>query len=240
MNSFRFIGGACLRTQNNPWESYVQQVKTNLWDSYVNQVRQRNDDLRRRRLSAAGRLGAWRRWKREQKILELLPMVERISKNVRWMFAPHLDFRDLTQAGSVGLVNAANSYHPAKGEFEPYAWFRVRGAIIDSQKRRVYREESNVSLQAIEAANDGWLPPALDIDRAPLADAIAEREEIHRILAAAIAGLPTLEQRVLRGHLDGQSLAATAHSMGRSLTWTRAKLAEAREQVTVRVRGQVS
>jgi RNA polymerase sigma factor (sigma-70 family) len=185
-------------------------------------------------------LGAWRRWQRENQVIDLLPMVDRIARNVKWMFAPYLDFRDLTQAGSVGLVHAANSYHPAKGAFEPYAWFRVRGAIIDSQKRRVYREESNVSLQGMAEAHDGWLPPALDTDPAPLADEIAEREEIHRMLTDAIAGLPDLEQRVLRGHLDGESLAVTAKQMGRSLTWTRAKLAEAREQVGAVVRGEVA
>jgi RNA polymerase sigma factor (sigma-70 family) len=156
------------------------------------------------------------------------------------MFAPHLDLRDLTQAGAVGLVSAADTYHPTRGDFAPYAYFRIRGAIIDSQKRRTYREEGHVSLQAIAEAHDGWLPPELDTDPAALADAIAEREEIHRILANAIARLPELEQRVLRGHLDGQSLAVTAKSMGRSLTWTRAKLAEAREAVGAVVRGEAA
>jgi RNA polymerase sigma factor (sigma-70 family) len=134
-------------------------------------------------------------------------------------------------------VNAANSYHPSRGDFEPYAWFRVRGAIIDSQKRRVYREESNVSLQSIAEAHAGWLPPALDTDRGMRPDELAEREQIHRLLAEAIAGLPDLEQRVLRGQLAGQSLATTAREMGRSLTFTRQTLAAARAAVGVAVRG---
>jgi RNA polymerase sigma factor (sigma-70 family) len=169
-------------------------------------------------------------------------MVERISRNVKWMFAPHIDLRDLTQAGSVGLVAAAKSYHPARAKlgFEPYAWFRVRGSIIDSQKRRVYREESNVSLQGIAEAHAGWLPPALDTDRGMKPDELAEREQIHRMLAAAIAGLPELERQALRGQLAGQSLAVTAKQMGRSLTWTRGMLAQAREAVGMAVRGEVA
>ncbi len=156
------------------------------------------------------------------------------------MFAPHLDLRDLVQAGSVGLVAAGNAYQPDKGDFEPYAWFRIRGAIIDSQKRRVYREERNVSLHAIAEAHDGWLPPALDTDPAPLADELAEREQVHRMLADTIAGLPALEREVLRGQLSGQSLAVTAKGMGRSLTWTRATLAEARKAVGMAMRGEAA
>jgi RNA polymerase sigma factor (sigma-70 family) len=165
-------------------------------------------------------------------------MVERVAKNVRWMFAPHIDIRDLTQAGNVGLLNAAACYDPSKGKgsFEPYAWFRVRGAIIDSQKRRTYREELNVSLQAIAESNDGWLPPALDTDRGELPEDVAADEEIRKMLAVAIAGLPALEQRAIAGHLAGESLSTMAKAMGRSLAATRATLDEARECVTAAVR----
>lgn len=166
-------------------------------------------------------------------------MVERIARNVRWMFAEYLDFRDLTQAGTVGLVNAANAFNPALAStagFESYAYFRVRGAIIDSQKRRVYREERNVSLQGIAEANDGWLPPSLDTDANAGPDELAEREEIHRLLTAAIEGLPDLERTALRGQLAGQSLAVTARQMGRSLTWTRTRINEARRAVGAAMR----
>jgi len=213
---------------------------SNLWDSYIFQARQSNHAHRRLELSRAGKLGAWRRWSREKQILQLLPMVDRIANQVKWMFAPYLDFRDLTQAGTVGLVNAANCYDPSKGAFEPYAWFRVRGAVIDSQKRRVYREERNVSLQSIAEAHDGWLPPSLDTDASPLPDELAEREEIHRLLTDAIAGLPDIEREALCCQLAGHSLAVTAKGMGRSLASTRAALAGARERVGMVVRGEVA
>jgi RNA polymerase sigma factor (sigma-70 family) len=165
-------------------------------------------------------------------------MVERIGRNVKWMFAQHLDFNDLKQAGAVGLVAAANAYDPARGDFEPYAYFRIRGAIIDSQKRRAYREEQNISLHAITEMNAGILPPRLDqIDRAPLADVLAEREQARRLLAAAIRELPPVEAAIIQEHLAGQSLGTTARQMGRSLRWARGKLIDARETVAARVRG---
>lgn len=222
---------------------------SSLWDSYVVQGRQSNHALRTKELSNAGRLGAWRRWKREKEIVRLLPMVERIARQVRWMFSASIEFGDLAQAGAVGLTKAANSYDPRKvvagswsprSDFERFAFMRVRGAIIDSQKRRAYREEGNVSLQAIAEANGGWLPPSLDTDHSPLPDEMAEAEKLHRLLTDAIAALPALERRALRGQLAGQPLAVTAKGMGRSLMATRETLARARAAVGIVVRGDVA
>lgn len=215
-----------------------RQICLALWDEAVLELRGRNELLTAKRLSDQGKRGMWRRWERERAILDTMPTVERIAKEVRWMFARHLDLRDLMQAGAVGLVKAANAYHPARGAFAPYAWFYVRGSIIDSQKRRTYREEGHTSLQAIAAAHDGWLPPEFDTDGAPLPDALAERAEIRARLASCIEALPEIERAVLRGHLAGQTLAVTAKQAGLSLTWTREKLAGAREMVAVAVRGE--
>lgn len=171
----------------------------------------------------------------------MLPMVDRVAKDLRWMFARHLDLRDLTQAGTVGLVKAANAFEPGKAStagFEPFAYFRVRGAIIDSQKRRTYREEANVSLQALASAHDGWLPPSLDTDGAPLPDELAEDAEIRRKLENAIQSLPKTEQTVLRSKLAGHPLATTARAVGRSMTWTRAKLQEAETMVSKKMRNE--
>jgi len=217
-----------------------------VWDDYVRLGRLLDDALTRKRLSAAGRKGGWRRWHRERSIVALLPMVERVAKNVRWMFAPHIAIDDLTQAGSQGLVAASNTYDPAKskGSFEPYAYFRVRGAIIDSQKRRVYKEEQHTSLDRAVSANQkerGQAPRTLlDVtrDRRPLPDADAQAEEIHRLLWEAIAELPQPERRVMECHLEGRSLTATAKEVGLSLMWTRAKLADARAAVGAAVRGE--
>jgi RNA polymerase sigma factor (sigma-70 family) len=166
-----------------------------------------------------------------------MPEVARIARRVLNLFTHRVDSEDLLQAGYVGLVSAANTYHPAVGSFAPYAYWRVRGEMIDSQKRRAFREQLNVSLQAIADANDGWLPPALDRDPAVLPDEAAARAQALRRLSRAIEALPSAERRVFEAHLEGRSLAATARETGQSLAWTRAVLAEARESVAAVVRG---
>jgi RNA polymerase sigma factor (sigma-70 family) len=217
-------------------------LRTNLWDSSVLQSRELNQSLTRIRLSAqgqkGGRLGAWRRWHRERAIEERMVEVQRIARRVMQLFTHHIQIEDLEQAGYVGLVSASNTYKPGAGAFPAYAYWRIRGEMIDSQKRRTFREAANLSLQGIAEAHDGWLPPSLDTCPRPLQDEMAAREEIHAILQRAITALPPLEQRVLRGHLAGDSLSLTARHLGRSLTWTRAKLAEARQTVGVAVRGE--
>jgi RNA polymerase sigma factor (sigma-70 family) len=142
--------------------------------------------------------------------------------------------RDLQQAGAVGLMKAAATYDPALGKFEAYAYFRIRGAIIDSQKRRTYREESCVSLEAI--TTNGWQPRQIGIDDAPLADEVAARAEMRRRVAVAIEALPNAERYVLVSYLRGLSPQETATMLGRGLTWTRQRLAAAREAVARAVR----
>ena len=233
MNSFRFTAAACRGELLPLW--------TDLWDRWIADARAARRAAARKTFAEAGQYGAWKRWHRERAVVELLPMVVRVAREVRWMFSPTIDIRDLAAAGNVGLVKAANAYRPSRASkdgFEPYAYFRVRGAIIDSQKRRAYREERNVSLQAIAQAHDGWLPPALDTDPAESAYHRAERAQIHRVLQNAIQSLPDCERRVLRGQLAGQPLAQTARDVGRSVTWTRAKLAAARTMVAIAVRGE--
>jgi RNA polymerase sigma factor (sigma-70 family) len=167
-----------------------------------------------------------------------MPEVLRIARRVVNLFTHSIDIEDLQQAGYVGLVSAANSYHPAIGSFAPYAYWRVRGEMIDSQKRRAFREQLNVSLQAIAEGNNGWLPPALDRDPAALPDEAAARAQALRRLSAAVRALPQAERCVFEAHLEGRSLAATARETGRSLAWTRAALTEARETVAAAVRGR--
>ena len=217
-------------------------LKRSLWDCYVLRARETATARRRAERVASGRnggkLAAWRRWRREEAIKERMAEVQRIAKRVRLMFTHHIPLEDLEQSGYLGLVSAANTYDPRVGAFPAYAYWRIRGEMIDSQKRRTFREAANLSLHGIAQEHDGWLPPELDTCPRPLQDVEVEREQIHSILQRAISALPELEQRVLRGNLAGHSLTRTAGEMGRSLTWTRAKLAEARDAVGVVVRGE--
>ena len=173
--------------------------------------------------------------------MRLLPKCDRMARELRWMFAAKLDIRDLAQAGAVGLVKAGEAFRPAKAGaagFDSYAWFRIRGAIIDSQKRRTYKEEQHGSLDRELGRDDDR--KVIDAIRDPrlLADEIAMQEEIHKLLLAAIRELPVLDQRVIEGHLAGDKVESTAAAVGHSVTWTRAKLVEAKIAVGVAMRSQ--
>ena len=214
----------------------MSRLAHNLWDCYILTVRQRNQEVTKNRLSAHGVKGAWRRWHRERAIVERMPEVQRIARRVLRIFTHHIDIEELVQSGYVGLVSAANTYDPRAGKFEPYAYWRMRGEMIDSQKRRAFRE-AMYSKEGFGAGADGWLPPAISTDPRPRADAVVEREQLHRLLHEAIAELPPPERHVIDRHLAGDSLGAIARASGRSLTWTRGVLGAAREAVRAAVVG---
>jgi RNA polymerase sigma factor (sigma-70 family) len=149
----------------------------------------------------------------------------------------HVPIEDLRQSGFVGLVEAADRYKRSAGIFEHYAYFRVRGAMIDAHKRRAYRDETHSSIE--EKYDDG--DPEHDrfkvvaIDRRPLPDATAARLEQGRLLTEAMTRLHPDERRVFVGALQGIPLTQTARECGRSVCWARAKMELARTKVGSRV-----
>lgn len=209
-----------------------------LWDTYVVLLAERNQSVRRKRLSDAGKRGMWRRWNRERMILDHMHLPERIAREVRHLFARHLELQDLVAAGNIGLVAAANSYHPSRGDFAAFAYFRVRGAIIDSQKRRTYREERNESLNAIADRHAGWLPPSMDTCSRPRVDAILTSAAVDPVITWAISGLTGRHADVFAAHAAGVAPRAISEALGLSLSSTRTVLREARVFVANRLRSR--
>jgi RNA polymerase sigma factor (sigma-70 family) len=212
-------------------------LPADLWDCYVLTTRQWNHEIRRKRLSVAGRCGglkaAWRRWHRERAIFERMPEVRRIARRVLHLFSHHIDVEELEQAGYVGLVSAANTYDPRRGAFPPYAYWRVRGEMIDSQKRRTFREAGHASLQSISDAHNGWMP--LEIFRSPelAADELLARDEVSDKLDCAVRLLelqPGPHARAFAMHAAGVPAREIARRMGlSSSTTTRAVIREAQQ-----------
>ncbi len=65
-------------------------------------------------------------------IVQFLPMVNKIARQVVSYLKPPLSFEDMVSAGTVGLVKAARDFDPSKGvEFKTYAYIRIKGSIID-------------------------------------------------------------------------------------------------------------
>ena len=68
----------------------------------------------------------------DEQIIELLPMVHKIVRQVVTYLRPPLSFEDMVSAGAVGLVKASRDYDPSHHtEFKTYAYIRIKGAVID-------------------------------------------------------------------------------------------------------------
>lgn len=68
----------------------------------------------------------------DERILQYLPLVQRIVSQVTSYLQPPLSREDLISAGTIGLVKAARDFDPSRdAEFKTYAYIRIRGAVID-------------------------------------------------------------------------------------------------------------
>lgn len=160
-----------------------------------------------------------------------MPLVERLAQEVRPMFARHIPLEDLVHAGVLGAIKAVDRYDPGKGQkLEAYAWFVIRGAIIDAHKRRAYREEQHVSIDAVRE-RIGCEPSSWLRDRGPLPDELADKAQRAATVQMLIAELPDHEAQLMRLVMDGSSVNQAAVAVGRSSAWGRAKLAEARDRI---------
>jgi RNA polymerase sigma factor FliA len=77
-----------------------------------------------------------RKSRRDQAVLENLPLVKAIAARVHASLPVHVDMDDLVHAGIMGLFDAADKFDPHKQvAFPAYAKHRIRGAILDSLRQ---------------------------------------------------------------------------------------------------------
>ena len=70
---------------------------------------------------------------RNQKVVEMLPLLHRIAKKMRVHLPPQIEVDDLVGAGAIGLIDAVQKFDASKNvKLESYAQHRIRGAMIDS------------------------------------------------------------------------------------------------------------
>lgn len=74
-------------------------------------------------------------WARDEAIKSCLPLVKSLAARLRVRYGLYTPFEDLFAAGVVGLVEAAERFDPDRGvAFTTFAYRRIRGAILDSQR----------------------------------------------------------------------------------------------------------
>ena len=94
--------------------------------------------------------------RREQLMVEHLPIVRFIARRIHERLPQHVSIDDLFSAGVIGLMDAFNKFDPAKQvQFRSYAQFRIRGAILDSLRTldwspRELRRKGRAVEQAIQ------------------------------------------------------------------------------------------
>lgn len=75
--------------------------------------------------------------RRDQLILDHMPLVTAISAHIQKSIPVHIELDDLIHAGVMGLFDAATKYRDDKEvAFPTYAKHRIRGAILDSLRRQ--------------------------------------------------------------------------------------------------------
>lgn len=63
-------------------------------------------------------------------------LVRSIAWKIHKRLPPHVDLEDLVAYGQVGLAEAARDFDAGRGgQFTTFAWYRVRGAILDGLSR---------------------------------------------------------------------------------------------------------
>jgi RNA polymerase sigma factor (sigma-70 family) len=128
--------------------------------------------------------------RRDQLVADHLDLVLPIARHVLKNLPPSYELEDLVATGNLALVAAAGLYRPSQyggAPFSAYARHKVRGAILDSVKRRHYL---NATMEPTEAAPEPAAPPVIETE--------IDRGRLRRKVKEAITWLPEREQAVLR------------------------------------------
>jgi RNA polymerase sigma factor for flagellar operon FliA len=126
-----------------------------------------------------------------------LPLVQHVLWQIAASFPRHTDRDELAQAASLGLVEAAHRFDPARGvPFERWAAVRIRGAILDSVRALDFAPRSlRVASRQLEEARSGLM---CELGRTPTeretaarlgmsADELADvRARVHRALVLSL------------------------------------------------------
>lgn len=74
---------------------------------------------------------------RDELIVEHLPLVKQVAGRLAVRLFSAISTEDLEGWGVFGLIEAVEKYDPAQGtDFKTYAYYRIRGAILDELRRQ--------------------------------------------------------------------------------------------------------
>ncbi|NMB73997.1 MAG: FliA/WhiG family RNA polymerase sigma factor [Myxococcales bacterium] len=139
---------------------------------------------------------------REARILQYLPLVQRVASRLARHLPASVDRRDLVLAGCVGLIAALERFDPQRGlDFGTFAEFRIRGAILDELRaldpisRRARRRLHQVEARRRALTGQLGRPPDNEELAQDLGMSLAEFERQQAVLTPGLElSLSLLEQ----------------------------------------------
>lgn len=157
----------------------------------------------------------WRAWKEDGDEEARRTLIESYQPLV---FKQAMPFRqspcvlDLIQEGTVGLIEAAESFDPSRGvAFSLYGIHRIRGRILNYLKK-----EGNIDIACLEGAVDSEKRPLQKEQLPDHALSVAEQAEQHELarqLHHALDRLPKKEKAALEGYMMSEDAAVTADAL---------------------------
>lgn len=169
-----------------------------------------------RKLTLDEEASLWKLYKQEDSLEARKSLIEHyqllVFKEATRFSLPESRIMDLIQEGTVGLMEAADTYDPTGGTaFSLYAVHRIRGRMLDFLQR-----EGAEQLLPADVRGDFFREE-------PVPDTAFERADknsLHAVVDHAVSRLPSREQDVIRHiFLDEQTASETAQAMAVSTTY---------------------
>lgn len=159
------------------------------------------------------------------------PLVFKAAMSFR---LPEEETMELIQEGTVGLLEAAETFDYTKGvAFSLFAIHRIRGRMCDFLRR----EYASTALSLDKDTQDGWRLLDLVPSPQPATEELAERRAVTDRVSQAMERLPDKEKQVLRGiFLENRSPAELAED----IHVTAGHIYRLEKQGIKRVRGMLS
>lgn len=130
--------------------------------------------------------------KRNELIIEYLPLVKFIANRIASRLPSHIEVEDLINAGIIGLIDALKKFDASlKIKFKTYAEFRIKGSILDELRAldwvprstrqkasRLERAYSDLEQRLGRSASDAEMIAYLDIEHKEFKDLLREAKGV--------------------------------------------------------------
>ncbi len=157
-----------------------------------------------------------------------LDLVRKIANDVHRLVHRKIEVDELINMGTIGLIESARRYDPQRGfQFSTFAYYRIKGAILDGVRRQWFQIGHQTELIAEETANSYLQEKSLPLQRGPAAPSTAELVDR---LSSTLAGLTTC-YRLSSERLDELPDAGSGEGLDEverrsELAWVRTQVAE--------------